>query len=81
MRRTLIQLDEETYQRLRREAFRRQRSLASLVREFVRNGLEPEAPARPRRLSSVAAGRSRQPGGTAPVSERHDVALTDAFEQ
>jgi hypothetical protein len=84
MKRTLVQFDAATHQRLRTEAFRQHRSMASLVRELVAKGLgEAPAPRRPRharQLSSVAAGRSTQRRGT-PVSERHDEALAAAFEE
>ncbi len=81
MRRTLIQLDEAIYRRLRHEAFRQERSVASLVREFIAKGIA-DAPdrARPRRVNqfaSVKAGRSQQ-GRLAPVSEHHDAALAAA---
>jgi hypothetical protein len=83
MRRTLIQFDEDTYRKLRQRAFRQERSLSSLVRELVEDGLEAPARKRARSLrdfSSIAAGRSRQ-GRSAPVSERHDDALATAFKK
>jgi plasmid stability protein len=40
MKRTLVQLDEETYRKLRQQAFPRERSISSLVREMVTKGLE-----------------------------------------
>jgi plasmid stability protein len=83
MRRTLVQFDEETYRKLRQRAFRQERSIASVVRELVANGLDrPAARARPNEVSqfsSVRAGRSRQ-GRLAPISEKHDKALATAFE-
>jgi plasmid stability protein len=84
MKRTLVQLDEETYRKLRQQAFRQERSIASLVREMVTKGLEGEAggkrPLRVSQFSSVRAGRSRQ-GRLSPVSERHDEVLAAAFEK
>jgi len=84
MRRTLIQLDEETYQKVRERAFRQERSMASVVRELIARGLEGEAGRktrpRSRRFSSVGAGRSTQ-GSLSPVSERHDEALARAFDR
>ena len=84
MRRTLIQFDEETYRRLRREAFGHERSVSSLVRELVADGLagarRRERPTRISQFASVGAGRSRQ-GRLAPVSENHDAALADAFKK
>jgi plasmid stability protein len=84
MRRTLVQFDEETYRKLRQRAFRQERSIASVVRELVANGLDAPA-ARVRstevsQFSSVRAGRSRQ-GRLAPISEKHDKALAAAFEE
>lgn len=78
MKRTLIQLDEETHRKLRLRAFRQARSISSLVREMVAKGLEGQAgPGRRSRASqfeSVGAGRSTQ-GRLSPVSEKHDAAL------
>jgi plasmid stability protein len=82
MKRLLIQLEEETFRRLRERAFRQERSIASLVRELVARGLAEEAPSKRRtrasQFSSVGAGRSKQ-GLLAPVSERHDDALAAAL--
>lgn len=84
MKRTLVQLDEETYQKLRQQAFRQARSISALVREMVSRGLEGEVPRkRPTQASdflSVRAGRSKQ-GHLSPVSEKHDNALAAAFEK
>jgi hypothetical protein len=84
MRRTLVQFDEDTYRKLRQQAFRQERSISSLVREFVLKGLEGEpsrhTPTRVNELSSVRAGRSKQ-RRSSPVSERHDDALAAAFEK
>ncbi len=70
--------------RLRQQAFRQERSIASLVREMVARGLDGETsrekPARADQFSSVRAGRSTQ-GRLSPVSERHDETLTAAFEK
>ena len=83
MRRALVQLDDETYRKLRLRAFRQERSMSSVVRELVAQGLAGGA-ARIRsteisQFSSVRAGRSKQ-GRLAPVSEKHDEALATAFE-
>jgi hypothetical protein len=84
MRRTLVQLDEETYRKLRQQAFRQERSISSLVREMVSRGLESGA-MRKRlvhvgQFSSVGAGRSKQ-GRMSPISERHDEALAVVFKK
>lgn len=77
MKRTLIQFDEETYEKLRTRAFEEGRSISSVTRELVALGLAPKAKrkiTKARQLSFVASGRSRQ-GTLKPVSERHDEAL------
>jgi plasmid stability protein len=83
MKRILVQLDEDTYRKLRQKAFRQERSMSSLVRATVVQGLEGEARAKPKRVSqflSVGACRSRQ-GRLSPVSERHDEALLAALKK
>ena len=83
MRRMQVQIDEETYARLRRLAFERQRSMASLVRETLEEAYRTTKP-RPKLtladFSFVGAGRSVQ-GAEAPVSERHDEAFVQAIEE
>jgi hypothetical protein len=77
MKRTLIQFDEETYEKLRRRAFEEGRSISAVTRELVELGLEPKQKRKikkARQLSFVGSGRSRQ-GDLTPVSERHDEAL------
>jgi len=84
MRRTLIQFDEQTYGELRKEAFRQERSLSSLVRELVSKGLDrggaKKRPTRASQFASVGAGRSDQ-DRSAPVSEHHDAALAALFDK
>ena len=84
MKRTLIQLDEATYGKLRQEAVRQERSISSVVREIVEAALAGEVGrAKPRRVSeflSLAADRSKS-GRRHPVSERHDQALGAAFDK
>ena len=84
MKRTLIQLDEETYRRLRQQAFRQERSISAVVREMVAKGLESDASRQRRtRLSqfaSVRAGRSKQ-GRLPPITEKHDEALAKAIDK
>ncbi len=79
MKRTVIQFDEETYQKVKERAFDQRRSMSSVVRELVAKGLEGRKKRRPGRadeFSFVGVGRSRQ-GRLAPVSERHDEALAE----
>jgi plasmid stability protein len=81
MKRTLIQFDEDTYGKLRERAFQEHRSLSSVVRELIAQGLEPRKKKKLVRVAqfrSVGAGKSRQ-GKLAPVSERHDEALAGIY--
>ena len=83
MKRTQIQLDEPTYEALRRRAFEEKRSLSAIIRKLLAAAMEGERPRRRRSLkefASVGAGHSRQ-GRLSPVSERHDEALADALER
>ena len=79
MKRTQVQLDEVTYQALKRKAFERGVSMSAFLRELLRERLHP-APV-PRHLGMfrfIGSGQSEQ-GGLAPVSERHDEALAEDF--
>ena len=80
MKRTQIQLDEQTYAAVRHRAFELRRSMSAVVRETLAEALNvSRAPATQiDDLTFVGAGRSRQPRGR-PVSERHDRALAEAF--
>ena len=81
MKRTLIQLDEDTYDKLRNRAFKQRRSISSVARELIATGLENGKRKQFKRIeqfSSVGAGRSKQ-GRLAPLSERHDEALAGIF--
>lgn len=78
MKRTQIQLDEATYELLRRKAFDRGISMAALLRDMLREHLG-SPPMHRRRLEDfrfVGFARSEQ-GELAPVSERHDEALAE----
>lgn len=79
MKRTQLQLDEVTYEELRRRAFEQGVSMSSLVRRLLRDclGLTP-ARSGMDEFSFVASGRSEQ-GSLAPVSERHDEALAEDY--
>ncbi len=81
MRRTQIQLDEETYETLRRRAFEKGCSISSMVRDLLAQSLRARKPKRKLAIKDftfIAAGRSRQ-GRLSPVSERHDEALAEAL--
>lgn len=76
MVRTQIQLDEETFERVRGIAFRERISISEVIRRCVRQALSsgPEV-GRPRELSFIGAGAS----GRTDLSERHDEALSEDF--
>ncbi|HEX9531837.1 MAG TPA: hypothetical protein VGA58_03560 [bacterium] len=75
MRRIQIQLDEITYENLRRLAFLGRRSLAATIRDLLHRELGAPAGRRRRKeWSFVGAGSSRDPY---PVSEEHDRALAE----
>lgn len=73
MRRMQIQIEEPTYEALRRRAFERRQSLAATVRELLEEALRPASPRR--RLKDfkfIGAGASKRRGR---VSEEHDAVL------
>lgn len=73
-----IQIDEETYQALKRRAFEEGRSIASIIREALSRH---EAAARPLSIHDfpfVGSGKSDADRRDR-VSERHDAALAEAF--
>ncbi len=73
MRRVQIQLDEITYEKLRRQAFLRRRSIAATIRDLLHRELgAPSGKRRRMELSFVGAGSSKDPY---PVSGEHDRAL------
>ncbi len=73
-KRIQIQIDEGTYEALRRRAFLERRSLAGLIRELIRRELHPKARKRLRMedFSFIGAGASGEPNR---VSEEHDRVL------
>ena len=81
MKRTQIQLDERTYEALRRRAFQKGCSMSALVRGLLAHSLKTgKTKTRPsiEEFAFIGAGRSRQ-GRLSPVSERHDEALEQAL--
>lgn len=81
MKRTQIQLDERTHERLRRRAFEKGCSISALVRELLARSLGvAKAPHQPsiKDFTFIGAGRSRQ-DRLPPVSERHDEALGEVL--
>jgi len=78
MRRVQIQIDEETYEALRRRAFERRQSLAATIREILSQKM-PRGARRRRRLTLadfpwVGSFSSKDPYT---VSEEHDRALAE----
>ena len=82
MRRTQIQLDKPIYQLVRRRAYQQGKSLSAVVREALAEALgrEPARRLALRDFKSVGIGRSRREA-LAPVSERHDEALSEAVAE
>ena len=81
MKRTLIQFDEDTYNKLRHRAFEQKRSISSVARELIAKGLQSPKPKKRIRIeqfSFIGSGRSKQ-ARLAPVSERHDEALGEIY--
>ena len=77
MKRVQVQLDEPTYERLRRRAFEQGISMAALVRQVLGVYLKTAPP--PRRLEDfkfIGSGYSGQ-SSIEPISERHDEALSE----
>ena len=80
MKRTQLQLDEATYQLLRRRAFERGSSLAGLIREILGEYLHAgrTTGGRLEDFKFVGSGRAEK-SEVEPISERHDEALADDF--
>jgi plasmid stability protein len=81
MKRMQIQLDERTYEKLRRRAFEKGCSVSSYVREVLAFALATAKSKQRLTIGDfkfVGAGSSRQ-GRRAPVSERHDEALVEVL--
>ncbi len=79
MKRTQVQLDERTYELLRRQALQRGMSRSALVREILQQHYSARTARR--RLEDfhfIGSGSSYQ-GRLAPISERHDEALAEDF--
>lgn len=83
MKRTQVQLDERTYEALRRRAFEKGCSMSSLARQLMARSLGTSTATRQPTIKDftfIGAGRSRQ-GRLSPVSERHDEALAKALKE
>ena len=84
MKRTQIQLEDETYQLLRRRASEQGKCLSALVREILEEslGAAPQRLQTPKRrlriedFTFIGSGRSK-PSRWDPISENHDEALAE----
>lgn len=77
MKRTQIQLDEATYEAVRRKAFEQGRSMASVVRETLAEALGTSDKSGERKLTIedftfIGMGRDPNPPRDVPVSVDHD---------
>ena len=80
MKRTQLQLDDDTYQILRTQAYAEGVSIAALVRKILRRHLfdTTQRSRNLREFSFIASGRSEATEFD-PISERHDEALAEDF--
>lgn len=77
MKRTQIQLDEATYEAVRRKAFEQGVSMASVVRETLADALGTSRESKKRKLTIedftfIGMGRDPHPPRDVPVSVDHD---------
>ena len=84
MKRTQIQLDEATYEAVRRKAFEQGRSMASVVRETLAEALGTADKSRHRKLTIddftfIGMGRDANPPRDVPVSVDHDKWYAEAI--
>ncbi len=80
MKRIQIQLDEPIYQALKQKAFERGVSMSALLRELLRERLNPGPMTRSlNSFNFIGSGCSGQ-GLLSPISERHDEALAEDFK-
>ena len=78
MKRTQIQLKEETYESLRRRAFEEGCSIAAVIRNLLQEALVEPGSSKKLRIEEftfIGSGRS----GRKDISERHDEALGEDF--
>lgn len=80
MKRTQIQLDERTFERMRERAFRERISIAEVIRRLLTEQTIEIPHTRPHvtPFSFVGSGRSRG-RGAGNIAVRHDEELTDAY--
>ena len=83
MKRTQIQLDEQTYGALRRQAFEKGCSISSIARELLAHSLgtdKAKQRATIKNFTFIGAGLFPQ-DRLSPVSERHDEAREEALKE
>lgn len=79
MKRTQIQLDEVTYEKLRERAFRESSSISGIIRRVLRSESDIIPTPKPKHsFSFIAKGRSRGKG-SGRIAERHDAELSTIF--
>ncbi len=77
MTRTQLQLDDDTYDALRRRAYRDRKSLSAVAREILRSGLGLEQRVNERyEFTFINSGNS----GRGDISVHHDEALAEDFK-
>ena len=75
MKRTQLQLDEDTYQLLRTKAFEQGITMAAMIREILHQFVSaPNKPTPLKDFTFIGSG-SAAPSNLHPISERHDEAL------
>lgn len=81
VKRTQIQLDDETHAALRKIAYETGASMASVVRDTLSRALRTGRHGkRKRKLTFIGMGASRHPR-LEPISENHDEAFVEAVEE
>jgi len=75
MRRLQIQIDDASYEAVRRLAFERHKSVAATIRELVAQGLTAQPPKRKLSLEDFTFIGSMASGGGECISENHDEVL------
>lgn len=81
-RRTLIQLNQQTYDALRRRAFARKQSISAVAREALATALGVDQPKKTysvKDFSFIGAGRG--PKTKRPISEDHDREFADIVQK
>ena len=77
MIRTQVQMEQETYARLKKEAARRSCSISEVVRRGIERELNQSEMSEKRRRALETAGQFRS--GLSDLAERHDTYLGDEW--